>query len=265
MSWQSAVEAHFGCGVTQSRPLAGGDLSEIHKVTLADGRCIAVKHGPSVEAEARMLASMAVAGAPVPQVLWSQDDVLCLDWLEQAAPTPQAWAQLGQDLRALHEGRNADYGWPEDYAFGPLPIDNTACADWPDFWAERRLRPFVPLLPEAEALRIDTLCQRLPDLLPAHPAPALLHGDLWTGNTLFADAGAYLIDPACYHGDGEVDLAMLDLFGPPHPAFHEGYGATPGREGRRAIYQLFPALVHLRLFGSGYQALVTRLLDEALS
>lgn len=73
-----------------------------------------------------------------------------------------------------------------------------------------------------------------------------------------------LIDPACYRGHGEVDLAMLSLFGAPGPAFAAGYGALePGAETRRPIYRLWPAIVHLRLFGGGYRGLVERLLDEA--
>ena len=73
-----------------------------------------------------------------------------------------------------------------------------------------------------------------------------------------------MIDPACYHGDGEVDLAMLELFGAPPEAFWSGYGGTePGRAERRPIYQLFPALVHLRLFGANYRGMVSGLLDAS--
>lgn len=80
----------------------------------------------------------------------------------------------------------------------------------------------------------------------------------------FTDQGAYMIDPASYYGHAEVDLAMLTLFGQPDTAFWRGYGhLEPGFEARRILYQLFPALVHLRLFGDSYAPMVTRLLDEA--
>ena len=36
----------------------------------------------------------------------------------------------------------------------------------------------------------------------------------------------------------------------------------PGWRERRAAYQLFPALVHLRLFGAGYAGMVERLLSR---
>jgi fructosamine-3-kinase len=115
------------------------------------------------------------------------------------------------------------------------------------------------------ARRVEKLATALPGLLQASPAPALLHGDLWSGNVLAADARvSALIDPACYYGHGEVDLAMLQLFVHPGAAFFETYGALePGHGERIAIYQLWPALVHLRLFGKQYLPLAERLLSAA--
>jgi len=112
--------------------------------------------------------------------------------------------------------------------------------------------------------RIAALEPRVSDLLPAPPPASLLHGDLWTGNILVEGGRlAALIDPACYHGDAEVDLAMLSLFDAPPESFWDSYGELrPGWEERRPVYQLFPALVHLRLFGGSYAALVERLLGD---
>jgi aminoglycoside phosphotransferase (APT) family kinase protein len=69
----------------------------------------------------------------------------------------------------------------------------------------------------------------------AAPPPALLHGDLWGGNLLVREGKlAAFIDPACYHGDAEVDLAMLCLFDSPDEAFWEAYGPLdPGWDERR--------------------------------
>ncbi len=108
------------------------------------------------------------------------------------------------------------------------------------------------------------LAARLAGLLPPAPPPAFLHGDLWTGNILVEGGRlAALVDPACYGGDAEVDLAMLTLFDTPPEPFWEAYGEPePGWEQRRTLYQLFPALVHLRLFGATYAGLVERLLDR---
>src|SRR5262249_39716029 len=139
------------------------------------------------------------------------------------------------------------YGWTEDYAFGHVAISNRWAERWPSFWAEHRLEVHLGFLPPALARRVETLAASLPDRLPARPAPALLHGDLWSGNVLAAgDRVAALIDPACYYGHAEVDIAMLELFGEPGAALYETYGPMePGYRERQALYQLWPALVHL--------------------
>lgn len=210
-----------------------------------------------------MLEAMGRAGAPVPQVLAVSDSVLVLSELQDDGALESAgWAELGTALRQLHASRGPVYGWPEDFAFGAVSIPNAGTETWPAFWAERRLLPSCPHLPADMATRIERLARNLPDLLP-DPPPSLLHGDLWTGNILAASGHlSGLIDPACYHGDPEVDLAMLHLFGSPGGGFSEAYGPLrPGAEARRPIYQLWPALVHVRLFGAGYHSLVSRLLS----
>ena len=257
------VSEAIGAPVRGLTRLQGGDLSEVFRVDMADGRRMALKHGAHVATEARMLNAMTLAGAPVPEVLHQTGRMLFLEWLDEAPASDAGWRALGEGLRLLHDTTGSDYGWPEAHAFGPLPLRNDPADRWPEFWAGARLRPFVPLLSGALPSRIEALAAALPERLPTHPAPALLHGDLWSGNALFGALRTWMIDPACYHGDAEVDLAMLELFTAPPAAFRQGYGATaPDRISRRAIYQLFPALVHLHLFGGGYAGLVDRLLTE---
>lgn len=263
MSLKARIAAALGAPVERLVPLHGGDLSEVTRADLSDGWRAVAKTGPMVRTEARMLQWMAAAGAPVPEVLHAEAGLILLDWLEETPPGPEGWRALGAALAHLHSQMGESYGWHEDYAFVAVEIRNASVRTWPEFWAERRLRPFTSALPPDAGQRLERLCARLPDLLPATPLPALLHGDIWVGNALFSGPRAHLIDPACYHGDAEVDLAMLTLFGQPHPAFWNGYG--PLREGmdvRRPVYQLWPALVHLRLFGAGYLGLVSRLLER---
>jgi len=263
--------ALLGADLRGVERLGGGDLSTVMRLTLGDGRRVIAKVAPGAGAEARMLRAIAAAGVPVPEVLAVAGDVLVMADLGEADGLP-AGAALGAALRRLHDARApgwaGGYGWFEDHAFGPVAIPNGASDDWPAFWAERRLLPSCPHLPAALARRVEALAARLPETLPATPAPALLHGDLWTGNVTGRGGElSGLIDPACYHGDAEVDLAMLALFGPAlerDGAFTEAYGPlAPGHEARRAVYQLWPALVHLRLFGAGYRGLVTRCLEAA--
>jgi fructosamine-3-kinase len=119
-------------------------------------------------------------------------------------------------------------------------------------------------LPAELARRVERLAAELPERLPVRPAFSLLHGDLWSGNVLVdGPRVSALIDPACYYGHGEVDLAMLTLFGSPGAAFWEAYRPAPGWDARRPVYQLWPAIVHLLLFGEAYRPMVDRLLAEA--
>ena len=263
MTIAARVEAALGRSVQALSPLHGGDLSQVLRADLGGGGCVVAKTGLNVVAEAQMLTALRDAGAPVPEVLHAEAGLILLEHLEERTPSRAGWGDLGSRLRALHDVTGPDYGWHEDHAFGSVAIANTAAADWPAFWAERRLLAAAEAVPGPIVRRVEALAARLPDLLPAAPPAALLHGDLWPGNVIFTAGGAYLIDPACYHGDAEVDLAMVTLFGNPPRDFWAGYGPTQeGAERRRPVYQLWPALVHLRLFGAGYAGMVEGLLDR---
>ena len=250
--------------ISASKALSGGDLSELFLVTMEDGRKAVLKGGPKPRTEAAMLEAISDSGAPAPAVLGVDDEALAIEWLASDKDWQTAWGSLGRALKTLHARTGADYGWPDSYAFSHVAIDNRPAGDWPRFFAERRLMVHVPNIPTDLARRIEKLCSALDDRLPKTPRASLLHGDCWSGNILVSKGRVTgLIDPACFYGDGEVDLAMLHLFASPGPAFHEAYGAlAQGFEERRAIYTLWPALVHLRLFGSGYRRLVERLLAD---
>jgi fructosamine-3-kinase len=245
--------------------LAGGDLTEVLLFRRPDGRCTVAKGGPAVGTEAAMLRALGGAGVPAATVEGEHQDVLLLDFVQNDGVfSPKAWADLGETLRRLHEQQGENYGWPVDYALGSVAMDNRETANWPRFWAERRLIATASVLDRPWRERIERVAARVEELLPAKPPAALLHGDLWKGNILVANGSvAALIDPACYHGHSEVDLAMLTLFDAPGESFWEAYGALePGWEARRPVYQLFPAFVHMRLFGRTYAGLLDRLLSE---
>lgn len=187
--------------------------------------------------------------------------------LGEDAPLSRAgWDDLGAALKRLHAVEGSQYCWTEDHAFGAVEVPNAPADDWTAFWAERRLCQGLDEIPATLARRVEALAADLPNRLPLRPPPALLHGDLWVGN-LVAPGGRFrgFIDPACYFGHCEVDLTMLELFAEVPAAFWEAYGAPDaGYEERRPIYTIWPALVHLRLFGGGYRGLVERCLSDAL-
>ncbi|HEU4960238.1 MAG TPA: fructosamine kinase family protein [Sphingomonas sp.] len=249
----AAVEAVLGVGVAGVRPLAGGDLSAVQRVTLADGRTIVAKQGARVAAEARMLGAIRERGVPAPAVLGVAGEVMLLERLPGSGGIGSAWDDLARVLGPLHRGDGGRYGWDEEYAFGPVAILNGWSNDWPSFWAERRLRCHLPHLPAALAGRVEALAGRIGELLPTRPAAALLHGDLWGGNVLADGARVSgLIDPACSYGDREVDVAMLTLFDAPLERFFDALELAPGWRERLPVYRLWPLLVHVRLFGGGY-------------
>ena len=260
------VAALTGVAETRLERLAGGDLSEVLLVRREDGHLSVAKGGPAVGTEAAMLRALAAAGAPAAAVEAEHDGVLLLAYVRHDGLfSARTWADIGAALSRLHRVCGDRYGWPADYALGTVQLDNRRTAEWPAFWGEQRLAATAALLDRPWRERVGRLVERLGDRLPAHPPAAFLHGDLWSGNMLVADGRlAALIDPACYHGDAEVDLAMLTLFDTPPDDFWSAYGPlAPGWRERRPIYQLFPALVHLRLFGAGYASMVERLLAAA--
>lgn len=242
--------------------LAGGDLSEVLLLRRPDGRCTVAKGSTTVSIEAAMLRSLAGACVPVPAVEGEHEGVLLIEHVaNDGVFSPVAWADIGRALRRLHEHQGSAFGWPVDYRLGSVELDNRETGEWHAFWA-RRLTSTASILDRPWRERVEAFVAKLPGLLPAAPKASLLHGDLWTGNIMVSGGKlAALIDPACYYGHSEVDLAMLTLFEVPPEEFWNAYGALEaGCAERRPIYQLFPALVHLRLFGPTYSTMVDRLL-----
>lgn len=250
----SQAEALLGSEILSSRPISGGDLSEVVALDLKDGRRVVAKIGPSAASEAEMLRAIGAAGAPAPAVLGVSDDLLLIARVETDGGPAGAWDDLAAVLNRLHGAHGERYGWHCDHAFGSVTVANGKRDDWVRFWADNRLRCHIPHIDSALARRIETLAGRLSEYLPRDPAPSLLHGDLWGGNVLSAGGKVTaLIDPACYHGDREVDAAMLTLFDSPPGRFFDALELESGWRERQPVYRLWPLLVHLRLFGSGYR------------
>ncbi len=264
-AFSRSVASLMGVPEERLERLAGGDLSEVLLLRRPDGRCTVAKGGPATGTEAAMLRAIAGAGIPAPLVEGEHQGVLLLEHItNDGIFSPHAWADIGASVRRLHDRVGERFGWPVDYRLGTVEMDNRETNDWPRFWAEQRLVGTARVLDRPWRERVDRLADRAAELLPAAPPPSLLHGDLWSGNILVREGKlAAFIDPACYYGHSEVDLAMLTLFGEPPPEFWESYGKPqPGWMERRDVYQLFPALVHLRLFGPSYGSLVNRLLTK---
>ena len=259
-----------GVAVRSHTPVAGGDICRAFRVELADGRPAFVKtHAeppPGFFAvEAAGLAWLAEAGAPVPEVLGLGEDWLALAWIEPGPWTAAVDDDAGRAVASMHAAGAPTFGLDREGFVGTVAVDNRPAADWPTFWAERRLRPLVRRLRDGGldtdgARVLERLCDRLPerdDLTGPPEPPARLHGDLWSGNVLAA-AGerAWLVDPSAHGGHRETDRAMLALFGGLSDRFVSAYAeVAPLAEywrRRLPLHQLHPLLVHALLFGGGY-------------
>ncbi|WP_399881340.1 fructosamine kinase family protein [Streptomyces sp. BBFR51] len=273
----STAAARFtGRAVTGERPLSGS----LTEVTLDDGRTVMVKAADgagATRAEAAGLRWLAGTGTVrIPAVHGVDERLLVTDRVVQGPARARAAARFGRDLAALHAAGapafgTAPPGGPEEAYIGLAPMRNVTGDDWPRWYAEHRVLPYLRRAVDAgtvraaEAADVERVCERLPELAgPAEP-PARLHGDLWNGNVLWgADGHVHLIDPAAHGGHRETDLAMLRLFGCPHldrilASYDEAAPLADGWTERVGVHQLFPLLVHAVLFGRGYaeQALST--------
>ncbi len=252
----------LGVRVVSAARLSGGDLSSVSRLTLADGQSVIAKRGPLVEEEATMLAALHTTQVPVPAILAVERGLMLLEELPASGRIACSWGHLAEVLDHLHRPARQQLGWDKDYGFGPVSIPNGRTDNWLEFWADKRLRCHLPHIEPHLAHRVSRLADRLADHIPTTPPVALLHGDLWGGNILIEkDQVSGLIDPACYFGDREVDLAMLSLFDQPPAAFYDACGLEQGWQERQPVYRLWPLLVHVRLFGGAYHQQAGACLD----
>ena len=267
--------------VIETQFLSGGDINTAAQVFSSEGVFFVKwnhsEHQGMFEAEARGLDVLRQTDALfIPQVIGygqqADKSYLILEYIDPGTPEKDYWETLGQSLAVLHSHTQPRFGLNFSNFIGSLPQTNTPTANGADFFFEHRLLPqagmalYKGLLSKQAYDALFRLHKQLPDLLP-NERPALLHGDLWSGNVMITENGQpALIDPAVYYGFREADLAFTKLFGGFHQRFYEAYNeAFPladDFEERVAIYNLYPLLVHVNLFGSGYVSGVERVLNQ---
>jgi fructosamine-3-kinase len=273
-----------GEAVARLDPVTGGDINQAFAVTLASGRRLFAKtHRSALPGvfvrEAEGLAWLAEAKAVrVPEVIAASDEdangppCLVLEHIAIGAPAADHDDKLGRGLAALHRAGAPCFGYSIANYLATLEQDNTPTPAWPEFYAQRRLAPLCAralsrgVLPRALATRLQHVIDHIETFTGDPEPPARLHGDLWGGNAIAADSGEpVLIDPAVYGGHREIDLAMMRLFGGfsrrVFDAYREAFPLSDGAEERVALYQLYPLLAHVNLFGSSY----VQQLDRAVS
>jgi fructosamine-3-kinase len=280
---ERALARRFGVSVRRAERLSGGDINDAFAVTLDDGRRVFVKTNDRsplgmFDAEARGLSWLTEAAAiRLPEVLGvggaGEPPYLALELVEQSARRRGFDEELGRSLAALHRFGAPQFGLDHDNFIGSLPQSNRRATRWVDFFRTERLEPQLALAVSSgragAAMRrgFERLFTRLPGLEGPEEPPSRLHGDLWAGNLHVDGSGApCLIDPAAYGGHREMDLAMMRLFGGfterTFAAYAEAFPLAPGAGERVGLRQLYPLMVHVNLFGGGYEKSVQAILDR---
>ena len=275
--------------ITQTDRLSGGDINKAYGLTLNTGDHIFMKanaksNAAFFTAEAAGLQAIAATQTiGTPKILCTGTDdgedvgysFLLLGFIKSAGKRKDYWETFARELAALHQADTGKitegFGFHQDNFIGARPQKNTPAAKWIDFYRDCRLAPQFQradsYFTAEDRTKITKLLDRLEDFLIEPQAPSLLHGDLWSGNVMCGPAGkAMLIDPACYVGHREADLAMTELFGGFPSEFYDAYREAaplqPGYEDRRDLYNLYQLLNHLNLFGPTYLGPVLSIVSE---
>lgn len=263
--------------------LSGGCISQAYRLQGRRGESYFVKLNQAdslsmFEAEAEglrelMLADAIKVPAPVCHGVAGGQAFLVLEDLSLGGSG--SMAEFGRQLAQMHRYTQAQFGWRCDNTIGSTPQLNELVPDWISFWRERRLGFQLQLAAKNGAGRalIDkgaALLDSFDSLFSDYqPVASVLHGDLWSGNYAFTQAGeAVIFDPAVYYGDREADIAMTELFGGFSAAFYDAYEeAWPldtGYAVRKTLYNLYHILNHFNMFGGGYAAQAEGMIERLL-
>jgi fructosamine-3-kinase len=267
-------------------PVYGGDINQSFKLETNKGNFFIKLNDANIypemfEKEAKGLQTLRNTDAIyVPEVILTgqvEDTAfLILECIENdGLKNKDFWQSFGYQLAELHRNTNDYFGFEEDNYIGSLIQNNSPDTSWANFYIENRLKYQLKIalnkgfFNPADVENFEKLFEIFPHIIPDE-LPNLLHGDLWSGNFLASrEHGPVLIDPAVYYGSREVDLAMTQLFGgfedEFYAAYHEAYPLHNGWQQRLKIYQLYPLLVHVNLFGGSYINSVRRTLSHILN
>jgi protein-ribulosamine 3-kinase len=267
--------------ILNATSLSGGCINHVHRLQTNKGD-FCIKYNLSEQfpgmftAEADGLSLLKKANEIyIPGVICTGHagmfDYILLEYINSAKKIPFFMEDFGRSLARLHKHSTDYFGHEIDNYMGSLPQCNQKHTTWTEFFIEERLKKQVSLgetyFSSSELKAFERLYSRLDDIFPEEK-PSLLHGDLWEGNYMVTkDGKACLIDPAVYYGHREVDIAMTSLFGgfneDFYASYNEEYPLKTGWKSRLDIVTLYPLLIHLNLFGSGYLGSITSILRQS--
>ena len=283
-SVESTLSTHFEKQVKISdiRSIGGGCINEASLLQTNIGRYFIKYNSASAypgmfEKETTGLKILAdTKTIEIPEIIGAAETgkytYLLLQYIEDGVSSLNFWDNFGKKLADLHRNTNDSFGLDHDNYIGSLVQRNNPHPDFLSFFITQRI---VPQLTEAfnkgaftksETRYFDSLFNTLHNIIPVEK-PALIHGDLWSGNYIVnANGSPCLIDPSVYYGHREADIAMTKLFGGFQPEFYHAYNqAWPmdkDWQKRMNIFNLYPLLVHVNLFGGSYSGQVLQIIRQ---
>ena len=290
LDWSKIAEAIASAtsepfAIEEYHPVGGGCINRAFRVSDHNRRYfIKLNDAAKAEmfvAEAEALMAMqatATVRVPAPVCWGSAGDAAYLvqEYLEFGPSSESSAVALGKQLAQMHNHTSDFYGWHRDNTIGSTPQINKINDNWLHFWREQRLNYQLRLVAQhGFGGSLQRKGERLSDALALvladhNPSPALVHGDLWSGNhATLHDGQPVIFDPASYYGDRETDLAMTELFGGFSPRFYaayrENFPLDHGYRLRKTLYNLYHILNHVNLFGGGYASQAEHMMDSLLS
>lgn len=276
--------------IVQSYKLSGGDINKSYGFTLSNDVDVFMKANSKenlsfFQAESLNLAAIKSTNTiKTPELLCTGTDdgeevgysFLLLKYINESDKNEEFWCNLAKDLAKMHKSdcscfvQNGNFGFLQNNFIGFTEQINTPTKNWVDFFRDYRLKPQFEkakgYFSKTELNEIDNFLANLEKILIEPEKPSLLHGDLWNGNIMCGEKSqAILIDPACYVGHFEADIAMTELFGGFVPSFYETYKKeNPLKDGyakRRDVYNLYHILNHLNMFGTAYLSPVKKIIS----
>lgn len=268
---QEELSEALGQDVKRLELLQQGQIGDIYMARVEDQRYV-VKTSEEKEKlaiEAHMLKDLYEAKIRVPNVILSKGPFLVLEYIQtmdQDRTTQEI--EAAKLLSRLHSKTNESrmYGYYYDTTIGPFFQKNEQTQyNWTLFLGQMRIIPMARHCYDKGKIqkemvdRLEVLCRDLYKRIDMRTIyPSLLHGDVWSGNVLFErSGGACLIDPAIYYGDKEMELAFILLFDTFGETFFDAYSkvhplSEDFYESKVLLYQIYPLLVHVALYGGSY-------------